>query len=103
MGRDSGQDDFTKMRQKLEDVRVPQDVSLGSIFPDGFMEEYTDFERIEDFLEKGGLSVGYEEASGELDGEGLDGFVRENTRFDSWKEMLAKGGQIWLGRKLTDG
>jgi|GEM_PF-2536902 len=63
------------------------DVSIDDLFTDDFIEKYTAFNNINEFLQAAGIeNVGIDEI-GKLDEDDLGEFVKTNTSFLSWAAM----------------
>jgi hypothetical protein len=93
-----------KLEQYLqESLNVPggTEPTLTGLFSRSFMEENTEFETIEDFLEQSTVVVEESTPVPELlDGE-FDDFVRSRTDFGSWQSMRQQAEVDWMNNHLA--
>ncbi|WP_242877545.1 hypothetical protein [Desulfosporosinus sp. BG] len=63
-------------------------MSFSDLFTSEFMQQYTQFESIEDLLSSGGFVINSEEDYEAIPDEDIDAHVAKTTKFNSWKELL---------------
>ncbi len=71
-------------------------ISLNELFTSKFMQQYTQFESIEELLSSGGFEVNSEEDYEAIPDEDIDAHVAKTTKFCSWKEMLTDAVETYL-------
>lgn len=71
-------------------LKPPQEgaVSLNEVFTSKFMQKFTQFNSINDFLSSGGFIINSEEDYDSIPDAEIDAYVVKTTQFSSWKEML---------------
>lgn len=72
-----------KVANKEEDL-----ILFTDLFTPEFMQQYTQFESIEELLLSGGFEINSEEDYEAIPDENIDAHVAKTTKFDTWKEML---------------
>lgn len=93
-------DEFSKrikqLRQNAKEISGDNEVSFAELFPDSFMEKYTDFSTMQEMVDAGGINepndIGKPEWSD---------FVAAHSQFTSWDEMFNTAGTKWIERKLV--
>lgn len=91
------QRNLKNMEKKADSLNGSHSVSFNELFYDGFMQSYTDFSSIDDFVEKSGYDFSNMES---IDENELDSFIRKNSTFDSWNSMKSKAAGLWTKRQL---
>lgn len=96
----SGLKNLTENAKKLEGE---QQLSLGTLFNEGFLLANTNFESIDDLFEKAGFKVETEEDFAAIPQEDIDVFVRENTKFESFTDMQQQAMAEYVRKQLFKG
>ncbi|WP_368251194.1 hypothetical protein [Enterococcus sp. 2201sp1_2201st1_B8_2201SCRN_220225] len=96
-GLDQLQKRLKQMEQSASSLNGSHSVSFNDLFTKKFMNRYTDFSIIDEFVEKSGFDFSDMESIDEAD---LDSFVNENTQFESWNKMKTKAAEEWTARQL---
>ena len=98
----SGFGDLEKQLKKLQKQmekatqEVNGEVSFSVLFNDGFMQRYTDYNNLDDFLNDNGLNFETQEEFEAFPDEELDKIVQAKTRFSSWVQMQEKAGAEYV-------
>lgn len=96
-----GLNEFQKELKKLSDnarnISKENVVSFDELFIDSFMQKFTKFPTINEFIEKSGFDFTQLELIHDSE---LDEFVNNNTNFSDWQEMLNEASELWTMRKL---
>ncbi|MDC4870754.1 hypothetical protein OHW09_09780 [Acinetobacter baumannii] len=100
-GNTNGLKQFTKNAEKLDGQQ--QQVSLGAIFNEGFIQSQTDFESIDDLFAKAGFKVESEEDFAAIPQEAIDAFVKEHTKFNSYTDMYRLAAAEYMSKQLFNG
>ncbi|MBP1505794.1 hypothetical protein J8Z68_13270 [Acinetobacter nosocomialis] len=99
-------DGFNNLKKLSENVKKldgEQQVSLGTLFNEGFLQANTDFESIDDLFEKAGYNVENEEDFAAIPQEDIDAFIRENTKFESFTDMQQHAAAEYVRKQLFKG
>ena len=83
------------------DEMASDDTAIADVFPDEFIQEYTDAESIDAFFDEGSWSVS---TFGDLESvplSELDDLVSEQSTFDSWTAMAQAAGDEFAHRSST--
>jgi hypothetical protein len=72
-------------------------IELSELFPDEWMEDHTEFESIEEFIEADDVAVPTDATVGELSTRHWDEHVATHTDFDSWSEMVSRAVESYVG------
>ncbi|MBG9981937.1 hypothetical protein HZY86_02280 [Aerococcaceae bacterium DSM 111020] len=96
-GLDKLKKDLDRQIKNAERLNGEHEVSFDELFPDSFMQEYTNFENI-DYLEDKS-KFNWKDISSIPDDE-LDSFVNRTTSFENWQEMLDEASQLWVNKQL---
>lgn len=87
--------------QFLDVLRDDEGVTVGDLFADEFVRQYTEFESFQAFVDGSGLSI---ESVSDLEtvsrGE-LDEHVAETTEFGDWQSMVTAASQEYVQRNTT--
>lgn len=92
----TGFDDLGEVRERVESSNG--EVPMAELFTPNFMQNYTDFESFEAFLERSPWTVETQSDFETIPAGELDAYVRERTGFDSWETMLSVGGREYVLR-----
>ncbi|MBW4080495.1 hypothetical protein [Paenibacillus sp. S150] len=84
-----------ELLQKLPLDQLPLDQLLSS----PFLQKFTPFESIRDFLQSGGFSASTAEELKSLPQDKLNEHVSKTTSFSSLKDMLVKAAEFYAQRK----
>ncbi|AQZ81203.1 hypothetical protein BUM88_06060 [Acinetobacter calcoaceticus] len=98
--------DFSGLKKLTENAKKlngEQQVSLGTLFNEGFLQANTDFENIDELFEKAGFKVETEEDFAAIPQEDIDTFVRENTKFESFTDMQQHAATEYMRKQLFKG
>lgn len=95
-------DSITRALQSFADG-LSGKASLSRLFPDDFVQNWSDFRSISELLSP----VGFTDQSSFdewYESDASDEYIRKNTGFDSMDEMVNRAGKIFaLGKKLQLG
>lgn len=92
-----------KIQENLEAIDGENQVSMDDLFDSSFMEKYTNFHNMPDFLKQPGLEITTSEQFKAFDEKELDKFVNKSTQFSTWSEMQHKASDAWISRQLGRG
>lgn len=98
-----GFNNLRKLSDNLKKMDGEQEVSLGTLFNEGFIQSNTDFESIDDLFEKAGFKVESQEDFAAIPQEEIDTFVRENTKFESFTDLQQKAAAEYVRKQLFKG
>lgn len=93
-GLDDVQKKLAQYIKMIEKMGGKHEFTLDDLFTDPFMQEYTNFETLQQMADASGI-----QSVDEIDSPKWDGFVSRTTRFSSWDEMKQFGVGKWLERK----
>lgn len=99
-------DNFKGLRKLTENAKKLQgqsQVSLGTLFNEGFIQSNTDFESIDDLFEKAGFNVETPEDFEAIPQERIDQFIREHTKYESFNDLQTKAAAEYFKKQLLKG
>mgnify|MGYP000044063156 CR=1 FL=1 len=90
---------------ELENLLINEDSDGGllikKLFNQGFMQKYTGFKSLEEFLRNSNLIEDHNEITYELieklPKRSFNRYIRSETKFRSWNEMFSKAVELYLG------
>lgn len=94
-------DKLKEIQQNIKEAENPKSYSLKELFPNDFMEKYTNCNTIQDFFDNSGLDFSHE-ANEVISSEEFNNYVASNTRFTSWEEMKNHAGKIILSNNIMN-
>lgn len=89
-----------KLLSNLKKIENKQNVQFKDLFPDSFMQEYTNCQNVSSFFKKSGLDFSSQENFEKVDVKELDKYVSQNSKFNSWDEMKAEAGKLYISKQL---
>lgn len=92
-------DEIDDVRERVESSGG--EVPMAELFTSDFMQNYTEFESFEAFLDESPWAVETQAEFETIPTEELDAYVEERTGFDSWETMLSVGGREYVLRHTT--
>ncbi|HCA5286073.1 TPA: hypothetical protein MW252_002168 [Acinetobacter nosocomialis] len=92
-----------KLAENAKKLDGEQQLSLGTLFDEGFLRDNTDFENIDDLFEKAGYKVENQDDFAAIPQEDIDTFVRENTKFESFTNMQQHAAAEYVRKQLFKG
>ena len=98
---DLSEDGLDKFLSNLKKVEGKHNVQFKELFPDSFMQQYTDCQSVSDFFEKSGLDFSSQESFQKIDVKELDGYISQHSKFSSWDEMKAEAGKLYISNQLN--
>ena len=90
------------LQRNIEILSAEQKVTFDKLFPASFMRKHTQFDSINDMVNKSPFKVESEEDFKNIPDKEWDDYVREKTSFQSWNEMLSKAGNEYLGKQVQE-
>ena len=99
-GFDKVQRDLKKLQKNAQELHGTQEVQLGELLTDKFMQTNSQFNSIDEFFEALPWSIESQEDLEAIPDEEIDRFVDENSNVGSWSELLDKAGMEFVTRKL---
>lgn len=94
-------DAFKLQKQKLDKIidnaqkLDGQQISLPELLSDTFIQQHTNFDGLQQFVDAGGVNVEEDLAS-----EAWDAFVVNHSNFSGWEDMLQFAVAEWAKQKL---
>lgn len=74
---------------------------MSDLFTSDFIQNYTDFDTFEGFLENSEWEVETQEDFEDIPEDKFDEYVDQHTGFDSWETMLSVSGREYVMRQLS--
>lgn len=99
-GFDDLADRLDEMRKGAKKYESGQEVSFEELFPPIFMQQYTDFGTMDEFLEQSPWNVETNEDFEQIPEDEFDQYVQSNSKFESWEDMLGKAGTEQISRDM---
>ncbi|MDH0562169.1 hypothetical protein [Acinetobacter courvalinii] len=99
-------DDFSGLNKLTENVKKLEgqsEISLGTLFNDGFLQSNTNFQNIDELFEKAGFKVETPEDFDAIPQEEIDQFIRENTKYESFSDLQTKAVTEYVRKNLLSG
>lgn len=78
------------------------ELPMEDLFPDDFMQTYTDFGTFQDFLENSHWEIETKEDFEQIPEHEFDVYVDKNTGFNDWETMLEAAGREYIMRQMND-
>lgn len=91
---------FDKLKQEIDKIPEEQKASYDTLFSQEFMSKYTQFQTINEMVERSPFKVESEEDFKNMLGEEWDNYVNKKTSFQNWDEMLSQAGNEHLGKQV---
>ena len=100
----SGFDEFERELNRLSENAQAIDgehlVPLHDLFLQAFMDEYTDYQSLEELFEASGFTVETPEDFAAIPDAEWDAFITRVTRFSDWQTMQEKGAAEWIAKGI---
>lgn len=93
-------DDLEELQENAQDLDGENEVPLGELFNDGFMQKYTDFDSIKEFFKASPWAVESEDDLEAIPEDEFDEYVSQHTRFPDAEEMQGKAAEEWTADQL---
>jgi len=90
------------LRQNLDKLSKDPRVPFSLLFPSSFMKKYTQFNSIDEMVNKSPFKVESEEDFKKIPDKDWDVYVIEKTSFKSWGEMKSKAGEEYIGKQIHE-
>lgn len=87
------EDRLTEIQRQVMDSQAGQVVSMDEFFPPTFMQEHTQFESFESFMEGCPRNPRTNEELADVPDRKLDSYVANTTDFQSWQAMQNQAAQ----------
>ncbi|KSU10844.1 hypothetical protein LMG8526HA_02018 [Lactococcus lactis] len=94
---DSG---IKNLQKNLKKVSGLHSYDVSEILNDSFINENTNFQTLEKFVESSGFDWSSKESFEAIPDEAMDKFVNDNSRFSSWTDMMTTASQNLVAKKL---
>lgn len=85
----------------LDVLRDDETLTLGHLFFDGFVSEYTDVDSFDEFIAQSPVTVDSVADFETAPREELDEYVSAHSTFDSWAWMVQAACEEYVQRKTT--
>lgn len=95
----TGLGDVEGLADRLESLGG--EIPVGELFTPDFMQNYTEFDTFEQFLDDSKWEIATQEDFERIPEDEFDEYVDENTGFDSWETMLSVAGREYVMRQLN--
>jgi len=89
-----------KLSRELDSFKE-QSVAFSELFPAFFMNKYTQFNTIDEMVEKSPFKVESKQDFEKIPDDDWNIYVKETTSFQSWDEMMSKAGEEYLGKRVN--
>ena len=96
------EDEIDRLQQRAGSVEGENSVSFAELFPEDFMQTYTEFESIQAFFDASPWTVDNEADFERIPEDAFDSYVDEHTGFNTWEAMLSAAAREWISRQLVD-
>lgn len=97
---ESNLDGFKKLKEKIKSLPEKENVKLGDLFNDDFMQRYTSVSSFDKLFEAGGFDINSKEDFDAIPDDDFDSCIRQHTSFSSWEEMKQKALNEYIKKKL---
>lgn len=101
-GFDEFQNKLKRMQKKAKELEGEQQVPFDVLFNNDFMCKYTDFNNIDEMIDKSGFKVENTKDFEAIPDDEWDIYVEKVTRFNSWEEMLEYAADKYVQRKIDE-
>lgn len=90
-------DELQKTAENLDGQQIPFD----ELFPQSFMQRYTDAENIDVFFDRSSWDIQDQEDFEAISEIELDRYVDQHSQFRTWEQMKSKAGEQWVKRQFN--
>lgn len=91
---------LAELQERVEGLDGGETVPMTELFPDTWMDNHTEHESIDAFIESSPWEGDTREQFTEIPDEPWDDYVGEQSEFDDWQSMLQSGATDWVERQL---
>lgn len=100
----NGFDDLNKrlkaMSNKANELNGTNQVELGKLLNESFMQANTDFDSLDDMFEKSPFDIQTSDDFEAIPKGQLDEFISNHSKFSSWNTMLETASKKWFAQQL---
>lgn len=94
-------DKLKEVQENMKETEQAKSYTLKELFPNDFMEEYTNCKTIKEFIENSGLDFSHE-ANEVFNSKEFNKYVSDNTKFTSWEEMKTYASNVLLSHNIMN-
>lgn len=88
------------MANKANELNGTNNIELGQLLNEGFIQANTDFDSLNDMFEKSPFDVKTSDDFEAIPQEKLDEFISNHSKFSSWNTMLETASTTWFAKQL---
>ena len=92
-------DKLKEVQKNMKEAEKPSSYTLKELFPNDFMEEYTNCKTIKEFIENSGFDFSHE-ANEVFCSDEFSKYVSGNSKFTSWEKMKNHAAKIILSNNI---
>lgn len=93
-------DDLDSLTEESREMLGNRQVPIEELFPQRFMEDYTEFNSILELFTSSGFHLDAPEDFDEIPDDQWDAYIASNTDFTDWGEMLQTATEEWVEWQL---
>lgn len=94
------QKELKQMKKATKELEQTKQVSFDNLFTTSFMQKYTSFSSIDEFLNAGGFTAQTQEDFEAIPEKELDKYISNTTNFKNWEDMLGEATEQYVLKKL---
>jgi len=92
--------DLFKEMEKELDQYEDRKISFDDLYPEEFMQEYTDYNSISEMLSKSDFEIEKQDDFENIPEDEWNDYIDNCTDFDNWEEMRSKAVKEWVEKDL---
>ncbi|WP_455931523.1 hypothetical protein [Priestia aryabhattai] len=99
-GFDELNERLNDMSNKADELNGENQVELGQLLNEGFMQANTNFDSLNDMFEKSPFDIKTSDDFEAIPQGQLDEFISNHSKFSSWNTMLETASTTWVAKQL---
>jgi hypothetical protein len=99
-GLDEIKQKLEQLRRNAEKLSGEHTIPFSDLFTSDFMDNYTEFESIDEMIKSSGFPIESSEDIKELPGNEWNEFIQKHTCFPNWDEMVQTAAKEYFAKKL---
>ncbi len=89
-----------QIKRNAEELSGEHVIPFSDLFTSEFMDNYTDFESIDELIRSSGFPIQSSADIEKLPNDEWNDFIQKHTRFSNWTEMVQTAGKEYFAKKL---
>lgn len=99
-GLDQVKKKLNDIKERAEELNGNHTVSFSELFNHEFMAEYSQYQSMQELMDKSGFTINNQEDFAAIPDDQWDEYIRKVTKFENWKEMQQTAASKWAAKKM---